>query len=82
MIVLPMAPSPARLTNVPAMTAISGGHQGASTRIDETFVDFLSVNAGLGPAVTAVAMLAVPTTAHSSPLRTGPDQPGPNKVDC
>lgn len=53
-----------------------------STRIDETSADFLSVNAGLGPAVTAIAMLVRPITAHSSPLRTGPDQPGPNKVDC
>src|SRR3954453_17875775 len=47
------------LTKVPAITATFWVIKVLSTTVGETFADFLSVNVGLGPVVTDLAMLVV-----------------------
>ena len=64
------APVRAWLTKVPAITATFWVIKVLSTTIGETFADFLSVNVGLGPVVTDVAMLAVLAAALTLQLRT------------
>lgn len=58
------------LTKVPAITATFWVIKVLSTTIGETFADYLSVNLGLGPAITDVAMLAVLAVALTLQLRT------------
>jgi uncharacterized membrane-anchored protein len=58
------------LTKVPAITATFWVIKVLSTTIGETFADFLSVNAGLGPGVTDAAMIAVLAIALTIQLRT------------
>jgi uncharacterized membrane-anchored protein len=58
------------LTKVPAITATFWVIKVLSTTIGETFADFLSVNVGLGPAVTDAAMIAVLVLALTLQLRT------------
>ncbi len=57
------------LTKVPAITATFWVIKVLSTTIGETFADFLSVNVGLGPAVTDVAMIGVLAVALTIQLR-------------
>ncbi len=61
---------PAWQTKVPAITATFWVIKILSTTIGETFADFLSVDVGLGPAVTDVAMIAVLAAALTVQLRT------------
>jgi uncharacterized membrane-anchored protein len=58
------------LTKVPAITATFWVIKVLSTTIGETFADYLSVNVGLGPAVTDAAMIAVLAVALVIQLRT------------
>src|SRR3954447_15463984 len=58
------------LTKVPAITATFWVIKVLSTTIGETFADFLSVNVGLGTAVTDAMMLTVLTVALITQLRT------------
>ncbi len=58
------------LTKVPAITATFWVIKVLSTTIGETFADFLSVNVGLGPVVTDVAVIAVLAVALTIQLRT------------
>ena len=44
------------LTKVPAITATFWVIKILSTTIGETFADYLSVNVGLGPAITDIAV--------------------------
>ena len=57
------------LTKVPAITATFWVIKVLSTTIGETFADFLSVNVGLGPAVTDITMIAVLAVALTIQLR-------------
>src|SRR4051794_36029387 len=58
------------LTKVPAITATFWVIKVLSTTIGETFADYLSVNVGLGPAVTDAVMVAVLATALVIQFRT------------
>jgi uncharacterized membrane-anchored protein len=58
------------LTKVPAITATFWVIKILSTTIGETFADYLSVNVGLGPAVTDAVMFAVLAAALIVQLRT------------
>jgi uncharacterized membrane-anchored protein len=58
------------LTKVPAITATFWVIKVLSTTIGETFADYLSVNVGLGPAVTDAGMFAVLAIALIVQLRT------------
>src|SRR6476659_8841465 len=58
------------LTKVPAITATFWVIKILSTTVGETFADFLSVDVGLGPAVTDLAMLAVLGAALALQFRT------------
>jgi len=58
------------LTKVPAITATFWVIKVLSTTIGETFADFLSVNVGLGSALTDAAMLAVSVVALVGQFRT------------
>ncbi|MFB9238396.1 hypothetical protein ACFFWC_23165 [Plantactinospora siamensis] len=58
------------LTKVPAITATFWVIKVLSTTIGETFADYLSVNVGLGPAVTDVMMFAVLAVALVIQFRT------------
>ena len=58
------------LTKVPAITATFWVIKVLSTTIGETFSDYLSVNVGLGPAVTDAAMSAVLAAALVIQFRT------------
>ena len=58
------------LTKVPAITATFWVIKILSTTVGETFADYLSVNVGLGPGITDVAMLAVLAVALTVQLRT------------
>src|SRR4051812_4343452 len=58
------------LTKVPAITATFWVIKVLSTTIGETFADFLTVNVGLGPVVTDVAMFTVLAVALVIQLRT------------
>src|SRR6478752_2651406 len=58
------------LTKVPAITATFWVIKVLSTTIGETFADYLSVNVGLGPAITDIAMLTVLAAALTLQLRT------------
>ncbi len=58
------------LTKVPAITAVFWVIKVLSTTIGETFADYLSVNVGLGPAVTDAVMFAVLATALFVQFRT------------
>ena len=58
------------LTKVPAITATFWVIKILSTTIGETFADYLSVNVGLGPAITDIAMLTVLAAALTLQLRT------------
>jgi uncharacterized membrane-anchored protein len=58
------------LTKVPAITATFWVIKVLSTTIGETFADYLSVNVGLGPAVTDVMMLALLVAALIVQFRT------------
>ena len=58
------------LTKVPAITATFWVIKVLSTTIGETFADYLSVNIGLGPAVTDAIMFAVLVAALMVQLRT------------
>src|SRR5882724_5101773 len=58
------------LTKVPAITATFWVIKILSTTIGETFSDYLSVNVGLGPAVTDAAMFAVLAVALTVQFRT------------
>jgi uncharacterized membrane-anchored protein len=58
------------LSKVPAITATFWVIKVLSTTIGETFADYLSVNVGLGPAVTDAAMIAVLTVALVIQFRT------------
>lgn len=62
--------TPVWLTKVPLITATFWVIKVLSTTVGETFADFLSVNVGLGPAITDVAMLAVLAVALTIQLRT------------
>jgi uncharacterized membrane-anchored protein len=64
------APVRSWLTKVPAITATFWVIKVLSTTIGETFADFLSVNVGLGTAVTDAMMLTVLTVALITQLRT------------
>jgi uncharacterized membrane-anchored protein len=64
------APKSAWLTKVPAITATFWVIKVLSTTIGETFADFLSVNVGLGPAVTDATMIAVLAVALTVQLST------------
>jgi uncharacterized membrane-anchored protein len=57
------------LTKVPAITATFWLIKVLSTTIGETFADFLSVNVGLGPAVTDLTMFSVLALALTAQLR-------------
>ena len=57
------------LTKVPVITATFWVIKVLSTTVGETFADFLTVNVGLGPAVTDIAMLAVLAVALTIQLR-------------
>lgn len=56
-------------TKVPVITATFWVIKVLSTTVGETFADFLSVNVGLGPVVTDVAMLLVLASALTIQLR-------------
>lgn len=58
------------LTKVPAITATFWVIKVLSTTVGETFADYLSVNVGLGPIITDLAMLAVLAAALTVQLRT------------
>jgi uncharacterized membrane-anchored protein len=58
------------LTKVPAITATFWVIKVLSTTIGETFADYLSVNVGLGPALTDAAMIAVLAVALVVQFRT------------
>ena len=58
------------LTKVPAITATFWVIKVLSTTIGETFADYLSVNVGLGPAVTDAAMFGILAVALFAQLRT------------
>ena len=58
------------LTKVPAITVTFWVIKVLSTTIGETFADYLSVNVGLGPAVTDALMIAVLVCALIIQLRT------------
>jgi uncharacterized membrane-anchored protein len=58
------------LTKVPAITATFWVIKVLSTTIGETFADYLSVNVGLGPAVTDAVMITVLAVALVIQLRT------------
>jgi uncharacterized membrane-anchored protein len=58
------------LTKVPAITATFWVIKVLSTTIGETFADYLSVNVGLGPAVTDAAMATVLVIALVIQFRT------------
>jgi uncharacterized membrane-anchored protein len=58
------------LTKVPAITVTFWVIKVLSTTIGETFADYLSVNVGLGPAVTDAAMFAVLAAALIVQFRT------------
>jgi uncharacterized membrane-anchored protein len=58
------------LNKVPAITATFWVIKVLSTTIGETFADYLSVNVGLGPAVTDAVMIAVLAGALVVQLRT------------
>src|SRR5690242_17478733 len=58
------------LTKVPAITATFWVIKVLSTTIGETFADYLSVNLGLGPAVTDALMGAVLVAALVVQFRT------------
>jgi uncharacterized membrane-anchored protein len=58
------------LTKVPAITATFWVIKVLSTTIGETFADYLTVNVGLGPAVTDAVMAAVLVTALVIQFRT------------
>jgi uncharacterized membrane-anchored protein len=58
------------LNKVPAITATFWVIKVLSTTIGETFADYLSVNVGLGPAVTDAVMIAVLAVALVVQLRT------------
>ena len=58
------------LTKVPAITATFWVIKVLSTTIGETFADYLSVNVGLGPAVTDAAMFTVLAVALVVQFRT------------
>jgi uncharacterized membrane-anchored protein len=58
------------LTKVPAITATFWVIKVLSTTIGETFADFLSVNVGLGTALTDAIMLTVLAAALVIQLRT------------
>src|SRR4051794_26090327 len=58
------------LTKVPAITATFWVIKVLSTTIGETFADYLTVNVGLGAAVTDGMMVAVLATALVVQLRT------------
>jgi uncharacterized membrane-anchored protein len=64
------APVRSWLTKVPAITATFWVIKVLSTTIGETFADFLSVNVGLGTAVTDAMMLTVLAAALVIQLRT------------
>ncbi|GAA2372789.1 hypothetical protein [Dactylosporangium salmoneum] len=57
-------------TKVPAITATFWVIKVLSTTIGETFADYLTVNVGLGPAVTDAIMFALLVTALVVQLRT------------
>ncbi len=57
------------LTKVPLITATFWVIKVLSTTVGETFADFLTVNVGLGPVVTDLAMLAVLAVALTIQLR-------------
>ena len=70
--IAPQHPHPPRLdwlTKVPVITATFWVIKILSTTVGETFADFLTVNVGLGPAVTDLAMLAVLAVALTVQLR-------------
>src|SRR3954447_24478246 len=58
------------LTKVPAITATFWVIKVLSTTIGETFADYLSVNVGLGPAVTDAMMIGVLAIALVTQFRT------------
>src|SRR3954467_11365563 len=58
------------LTKVPAITATFWVIKVLSTTIGETFADYLTVNVGLGPAVTDAIMFVLLVTALVIQLRT------------
>src|ERR1700754_392414 len=58
------------LTKVPAITATFWVIKILSTTIGETFADYLTVNVGLGPAVTDAVMIAVLVVALIIQFRT------------
>lgn len=69
----PLAPLPspgAWLTKVPAITATFWVIKVLSTTIGETFADYLTVNVGLGPAVTDGVMFTALAAALAWQLRT------------
>jgi uncharacterized membrane-anchored protein len=70
MAVFTAAPVRSWMTKVPAITATFWVIKVLSTTIGETFADFLSVNVGLGTAVTDAMMLTVLTVALIIQLRT------------
>jgi uncharacterized membrane-anchored protein len=57
------------LTKVPVITATFWVIKVLSTTVGETFADFLTVNVGLGPAVTDLTMFAVLAVALTLQLR-------------
>ena len=63
-------PTPGWLTKVPAITATFWVIKVLSTTIGETFAVYLSVNVGLGPAVTDGVMIAVLAAALAIQFRT------------
>lgn len=65
----PSSTTRAWLTKVPAITATFWVIKILSTTIGETFADFLSVNVGLGPAITDLTMIAVLAVALTLQLR-------------
>ena len=62
--------SPAWLTKVPLITATFWVIKILSTTVGETFADYLTVDVGLGPAITDLAMVAVLVVALTIQLRT------------
>lgn len=67
---MPALSSSGWLNKVPAITATFWVIKILSTTIGETFADFLTVNVGLGPAVTDGIMFAVLAVALGLQLRT------------
>lgn len=66
----PAKPTRGWLTKVPAITATFWVIKVLSTTIGETFADYLSVNVGLGPAVTDGTMIAVLAAGLAVQFRT------------